>query len=292
MNETAIAPSPVTAPSSAAHAGRILIVTPTLGTSAYLDETVRGVLALPVPFLHVMVTPAPMVEPLLARYPHATVLADAGKAAGLYGAINVALRSSGDDWEWFTYINDDDELGPGFGQMALEHFARANPEPVVYGDVRIIDDEGQTISFLPLERNLAHIPPLLRAGISPLNQQGMLFHRSIVTELAAFDLRYRICADLDFWARALAAGHRFRNYRIEVGRFRVRRGQISGDVKLTAREQDEIACRLFPDAGGKWQRAWAKVWFRWNNLRCYAARIRKVGWLSSEQLLAGGGRET
>jgi hypothetical protein len=290
MNETAIDPSPITAASSAAPANRILIVTPTLGTSIYLDETVRGVTSLPVPFLHVLVTPAPMVESLQARYPHAVVLADAGKAAAIYGAINVALRSSGDDWEWFTYINDDDELGPGFGRMAQEHFARANPEPVVYGDVRIIDDEGETISFLPLERDLSRIPPLLRAGISPLNQQGMLFHRSVVSELGAFDLRYRICADLDFWARALAAGHRFRNYRMEAGRFRIRRGQISGDVKLTAREQDEIACRLFPEAGGRWRRAWAKLWFRLNNLRCYLARIRKVGWRSSEELLAGGGR--
>ena len=143
MNETALDPSPVTAAPSAAHAHRILIVTPTLGTSSYLDETVRGVTSLPVPFLHVLVTPAPMVESLQARYPHAIVLADAGKAAAIYGAINVALRSSGDDWEWFTYINDDDELGPGFGRMAQEHFARANPEPVVYGDVRIIDDEGR-----------------------------------------------------------------------------------------------------------------------------------------------------
>jgi glycosyltransferase involved in cell wall biosynthesis len=294
MNKMSSNPTPApasTTASMAAGRGRILIVTPTLGTSSYLDETVRGVNALTVPFLHVFVTPAPMVASLQARYPDAMVLADAGKAAGLYGAINVALDSAGEDWQWFTYINDDDELGPDFDQMAREHFARPNPEPVVYGDVRIIDDDGKTISFLPLERDLLRIPPLLRAGISPLNQQGMLFHRSVVNELKAFDIRYRICADLDFWARALAAGYGFRNYRLEVGRFRIRRGQISGDVKLTVREQDEIARRLFPAAGGALPTAWAKLWFRLKNLRCYAARIRQVGWYSSEQLLAGAGRD-
>jgi hypothetical protein len=191
-------------------ADRLLVVTPTLGESLYLDRTVAGILALPVPVQHVLVCLAPAVSRLQGRFPHATVLADAGKAAGLYGAINVALEGMGDDWDWFTYINDDDELGPEFGRMARRHFAARQPEPVVYGEVRIIDENGGTISFLTLERNLSRIPALLRAGISPLSQQGMLFSREVVRELGGFNTKYRICADLDFWARAHAAGHHFR----------------------------------------------------------------------------------
>ena len=269
--------------------GGLLVVTPTLGQSPFLDRTVEGILALPVPFVHVMVCPAPVVATLAGRFPHAIVIPDAGREAGLYGAINAALETAGEDWSWFTYINDDDELGPDFGQMARRHFAAPNPEPVVYGRVRLIDEQNGTVGFVTLERRPARIPAVLRAGISPLNQQGMLFHRDVVRELRRFDTRYRICADLDFWARALAARHAFRYYPEEVGRFRIRRGQISGDVNLTSREQDEIARRLFPEAGGALNRFMAKWRYRWCNLPYYLARTRTFGWVSSYQILSQGG---
>jgi len=269
---------------------RLLVVTPTLGVSSYLDETVRCVTSLKIPFLHVLSCPKAVVPDLRQRFPHATVIADAGQEAGLYGAINVALQTAGEDWQWFTYINDDDELAPGFSEMARAHFARANPEPVVYGNVRVIDENGDTISFLTTENAPRFIPALLRAGISPLNQQGMLFRRDVVESLGEFNTKYRICADLDFWARALAAGYRFRYYPVEVGRFRVRRGQISGDVGLTTREQEEIACRLFPKAGGGFAKFTAKLRYRLRNLPRYLARSRTVGWISSNRILAEGGR--
>jgi len=129
---------------------RLLVVTPTLGVSTYLEDTVRGVTSLQIPFVHVLSCPGPMVAKLQARFPHAIVVADAGKEAGLYGAINIALRAAGEDWQWFTYINDDDELGPGFSEVAQRHFAKENPEPVVYGNVRVIDESGGTISLLTL----------------------------------------------------------------------------------------------------------------------------------------------
>jgi hypothetical protein len=269
---------------------RLLVVTPTLGVSTYLDETVRGVTSLQIPFLHVLSCPRPVVAQLQERFPHATVIADAGKEAGLYGAINVALQAAGEDWQWFTYINDDDELAPSFSKVAQLHFAKADPEPVVYGNVRVIDESGGTISLLTTENSPRFIPALLCAGISPLNQQGMLFRRDVVQELGEFNTKYRICADLDFWARALAAGHRFRYYPVEVGRFRIRRGQISGDVNLTSREQDEIARRLFPKAGGALNQFIAKWRYRLRNLPRYLSRGRTVGWVSSYQILSQGGR--
>jgi hypothetical protein len=131
---------------------RLLVVTPTLGVSTYLEDTVRGVISLKVPFLHVISCPRPIVQELQERFPHASVLADAGREAGLYGAINIALRAAGEDWDWFTYINDDDELAPDFSAVAQRHFTRPDPEPVVYGNVRVIDDSGQTISFLTTEK--------------------------------------------------------------------------------------------------------------------------------------------
>jgi GT2 family glycosyltransferase len=277
----------VSNPSDHHGTGRLLVVTPTLGVSEFLEHAVQTVTSLPFPVLHVLSVPGPVVETLQARYPHALVVKDAGKEGAIYGAINAALQAAPKDWDWFTYINDDDALAPGFAQMYSEHTARANPEPVTYGNVRLINEKGDTISFLTTERSPGFIPALLHAEISPLNQQGMLFRRDVVDALRGFDTKYRLCADLDFWARAMAAGFAFRHYPLEVGHFRIRRGQLSGDVSVTMREQNEIVRRAFPRMNKALQLI-AKWRYRLLNIPRYLGRARTVGLTSSYRLLANG----
>ena len=71
---------------------KVLVVTPTLGESGFLDETVAQVGSVGVPVLHVISAPANRIKPLAARFPHARITADAGKAGGIYGALNAAPR--------------------------------------------------------------------------------------------------------------------------------------------------------------------------------------------------------
>jgi glycosyltransferase involved in cell wall biosynthesis len=269
--------------------GRLLVVTPTLGVSSYLDAAIASVTALDLPILHVLAAPQSELAQLRKRFPDTLVTADAGRAGGIYGALNAGLQAAPSGWDWFTYINDDDELAPGFARVFREHTAQRDPEPVTYGEVRLINEEGGTIGFLTTERAPRMLPRVLQAGISPLNQQGMLFHRTAVQRAVGFDLRYRICADLDFWARTYATGSAFRYYPVEVGRFRIRRGQISGDVSLTRREQDEVVARSFPGALSRLGRLGVRCRYRLYNLPRYLARLRSTGWKTSNQILSGGG---
>jgi hypothetical protein len=265
---------------------RLLVVTPTLGTSEFLRETVESVSSQGLQLTHLLSCPRDRMADLAREYPHCEVVADAGREGAIYGALNAALAARPEGWDWFTYINDDDALSPGFGDVTRRHLAREHPEPVSYGDVRVIDETNQTISLLTTERDPRFIPAVLRAGISPLSQQGMLFARDVVT--GGFNTKYRVCADLDLWTRAMAAGRQFRYYPVEVARFRVRRGQISGDVELTRREQDEIVRRAFPNAGS-WPQCFLAKWrYRLMNLPRYLARSRSVGWITSGEILATG----
>ena len=77
----------------------ILVVTPTLGESAFLDHTVAAVAALPLSVRHVLSVPAHLVESLQARYPGTSVVADAGRKGGIYGALNVTLSLVPKDWD-------------------------------------------------------------------------------------------------------------------------------------------------------------------------------------------------
>lgn len=263
----------------------LLIVTPTLGDSAYLDATVRSVSAQPFRITHLLSVPAPRVSELQARYPHTLVVPDAGRAGGIYGALNAALDQAPAGWDWFTYINDDDLLQPGFAAAATLHFIADRPAAVGYGDVELIDDGGNRLGLITVAPDPRWIPALLQEGISPLMQQGMLFRRDCVQRLRHFDLRYRLCADLDFWSRACAAGEDFRYHPIVVARFRLRGGQLSGNTALTEQEQDEIVRRHFPVRLPAWRRHLARVRYRLHNLPRYLERFRTRGVHTSYTLL-------
>lgn len=267
-----------------------LIVTPTLGASRFLDETVRSVAALRLPIRHLLVAPAAQVGALRARYPATFATADRGPRHGLYGALNAALDAASEDWTWFSYINDDDALLPGLEWVARRHERLARPEPVVYGDVALIDETSRRISRVTVEPRPARIPALLKSGISPLTQQGMLFHRAVVKRLGGFDPGYRLCADLDFWLRAYVSGARFRYYPRAVAAFRLRGGQLSGDTASTRREQAKIVARHLPQPVGPFARVVARLGYRMENLPRYLARWRSRGWRTSYELLEGSGR--
>jgi hypothetical protein len=263
----------------------LLVVTPTLGDSRYLDRTVDSVRMQPLAIRHVLSVPAARVASLQERYPHTQVVPDAGKAGAIYGALNAALAQVPDGWDWFTYINDDDLLLPGFGAMARRHFASAAKEPVVYGDVQLIDEDDQPLGRITVAPNPRWIPALLQQGISPVMQQGMLFHRDTVARLGGFDLHYRLCADLDFWLRACAGGERLCYHPMPVAQFRLRRGQISGDTSVTEREQEEIVRRLYPAPLPAWQRHLTRLRYRLHNLPRYLERFRARGLRTSYELL-------
>ncbi|MEJ1973912.1 MAG: glycosyltransferase [Lacunisphaera sp.] len=263
----------------------LLVVTPTLGESPFLDQTVASVLALPFPIRHVLAVPASRVLVLQGRYPHVLVVPDAGRAGGIYGALNAALARVPDGWDWFTYINDDDLLLPGFAAAASRHFASERNETVAYGNVDLIDDTGRRLGGITVTPDPRWIPALLQAGISPLMQQGMLFRRDCVLRLRKFDLRYRLCADLDFWLRACAAGERFRYYAVPVAQFRLRGGQLSGDTRQTEREQEEIVRRHLPAPVSAWRRRATRLRYRLYNLPRYLERFRTRGIHTSYALL-------
>jgi hypothetical protein len=269
-------------------AEKILVVTPTLGACPHLGETLAGIASTGLPVLHVLATPGEKVAALAARCPGTRVVADKGRVQGLYGALNAALEAFPRGWGWFTYINDDDVLLPGFGELARRHLRAAGPESVAYGDVEVIREDGRLVSRVTTERSPGWIPALLQQGISPLMQQGMLFRRQTVERLGRFDTRYRLCADLDFWLRAYASGERFRHYRLPVARFRLRGGQLSSDTSRTIREQDEIVARHLPAKVPGAVKAFARWRYRVCNLPRYIERIRSSGLSTSYQLLRSG----
>ncbi|HVU34125.1 MAG TPA: glycosyltransferase [Opitutaceae bacterium] len=264
---------------------RVLVITPTLGDSPWLDATVDSVRGQTAMIRHVVTCPAARVVALRRRFPEVEFVADAGKEGGIYGALNAGLRAGPANWDWFTYINDDDRLLPGLSRMLEQHDEQGSGAAVIYGDVDLIDANGAVISQITTERSPHWIPALLQSGISPLMQQGTLFRREVVERLDGFDLRYRLCADLDFWLRAYVGGARFQYHPLRVAQFRLRGGQLSSATARTEQEQAEIVQRHLPRPEPAWRRRIGPPRYRLMNLPRYVRRIRTRGLRTSYELL-------
>lgn len=267
----------------------LLVVTPTLGRSPWLDRTVASVSAhAGAHAIHVLVAPSECLTDLHRRFPHCLLITDTA-TRGVYPAINLGLTKAPDaNWQWFTWLNDDDEFAPGFAPhlaRTLAHDGNKPEAPWSYGPVRLHNGDDDDLGGLAVARFAGDIIPLVQSGINPLNQQGLLIPRAWVKHLGPLREDFRICADLDFWLRAVVAGARFCCSPEIVAVFRLRAGQISGDVSRHREEFTRVVRTLTPDQCGAVCRAVARARFRAANAWVYADRIRRSGWKGGLTLL-------
>lgn len=263
---------------------RLLIVTPTLGSSAFFKQTVESVAAYAPFATHIVVCPGSVVSTMQGVCRDASIVAEPPDVGGLYGAVNHGVGQAPQPWEWLTYINDDDVLLPGF----VEALGRVSPDDGIgYGRVDKIDERGNRVGGISTLLSPRWFLPLASAGISGFNQQGVLIHRRVWETVGPFDPRFRICADFDFFVRAARAGARLRYLRTTTGAFRIRRGQISHDIAVEAAEKQ----RIYLSSGlGQYARAAvrAKWFFRVQNSHLYLRRLLRVELRTSHQMLADG----
>lgn len=263
----------------------LLLLTPTLGCSSWLPETIETAAsaAKDVPMQQVLVAPPDAVEALQLRWPVLKVLADA-PGGGVYGAINAGAAAVG-DWRWLTWINDDDRLLPGFAELWRRVQAAPDSADVWYGDVDYIDEAGTQIAAMPVCRQPADVPALLASGVAPFSQQGALISAELWRRLGGIDASLRIAGDLDFWVRAASIGARFRYCPSTVAEFRIRAGQLSSEV---GRAEAEIATVLGRRdlRVGRWRARLAVARFRSRNLLRILARVGRTGRLGSRAMFS------
>lgn len=259
---------------------RALVVTPTLGSSPWLDETVASVAALS-GAQHVVVCPMAVGGELARRFPRARVVPETGN--GMYAAINAGIAAAS-EWDVFTYLNDDDLLCAAGATAAGQLLERDLTAELVYGQVRLIDAKGSSLGWLPVAHRPDDLARLLARDVVPLAQPGTWLRAAAVKRLGGFDESYRIAGDLDMFSRALAAGMRFRYLPMEVASFRLHAGQLSKDEGVGDQERTRLLTR--------WKGAPAPasaLWrFRRDNFSVYLDRIRRHGFVSMKELYRRG----
>jgi hypothetical protein len=264
----------------------LLVITPTLGQSAWLDETMASVVRLPVACQHVLVCPAAVRVGLEKRFPSAQGVSEPG--GGMYAAINAGIAAATGDWDAFTYINDDDLLLPGFAAHARA-LERAGARPLIaYGNVKLIDGRGRRLGAIPVSPFPSMNRALYAQRIEPVYQHGTLVTRAALAALRGFDESFRFCGDSEFLARACISGVPFtRSGGSAVAAFRLRTGQLTKNRAAMVAERSAVDAKLGLIGCEPGLRRWlARLAFRETNLPIYVERVVRHGFVSFDELLA------
>lgn len=271
---------------------RVLVVTPTLGNSRWLPETVASVATLPVETIHVLVAPVAAVAQLQADYPRTLVVAEPAGSGGMYAAINAGVAAVGDRWDVMTYLNDDDVLLPAFAAVAHAAAGRAGHPVIAYGGVRLIGVDDQRLGAIPISHFPSDNRALYAQRLEPVYQHGIAVNYAAWAQLGGFDPNFRFCGDSEFLARACASGvtlvcarHR------AVAAFRLRPGQLTKNRPAMEAERRRVDEKLSLLCGpSSLCRAWSRWVFRFTNLPVYAERILRHGFITFDELLRRGGQ--
>lgn len=260
---------------------KLLVITPTLGRSEWLNDTVASVRRNAPGASHVLVAPPERGEELKAAFPDVVVRPERDRA-GMYAAVNDAVAAES-EWSAVAYLNDDDVLLPGFERVLRWAGAASG---IVYGRVRLIDGRGRRLGAIAV----SHFPRLNRSlyaqRLEPVAQQGTVFSRAVWQQLGGFDPEFRRCGDSELLARACVSGIPARYCAAEVAAFRLTAAQLSKDraaMDLERRRVDEKLQLLRQP--GRHER-WARLVFRTSNLAVYAERVARHGFLSYDEMLA------
>lgn len=252
---------------------KILMITPTLGVSPYLQATIDGLRPFSAWIDHVVVAPRAQIPSMISQFPDLMVVEE--EARGIYHAIDQVLRSHGSSYLWFSWINDDDILCEGFTSI-IEAAMSGDEFEVIFGGVRFINSRGDFIFRPPIAKSFWVTRQSFLTGQIPFTQQGALIQTSAYFRVEGFRFQFRLCADTDLFSRIVVSGGRSRYIARIVASYRLIPGQLSGNEALQVAEHRD----LMSEQPGSRNRIWClavRLAFVLQNIPEYIERVRRRG---------------
>jgi glycosyltransferase involved in cell wall biosynthesis len=224
---------------------KVSIVTASYNSAATIEETICSVLdqnGVDVEYLIADGASRDGTADIIRRYDSRLAWWVSEPDGGQVHAINKAFSHATGDV--LGFLNADDALTPGALEKVVAEFA-ANPRSeIVSGAIEWIDIEGRTLGTHYGE--IATLEDILDIygvwwGGRQWVQPEVFFRRELKERVGAFDVRYHLAFDYDFWVRCFCAGARVTRIPERLARFRRHGAQKSLD---TERACDEIRAIL------------------------------------------------
>ena len=219
---------------------RILVVTPTLGVRGSLDKTIESVKRFKTSVDHVLVAPKDNVETLREKYALRVIPESEGNPKGIYAALNTVFEALIGDYDYMTFINDDDCWLPDFS--SLIDSITTDVWDMVYARTCFVDEKGDFLSEQTSCPWFSWFGGLLkRKGIVMFTQQATIIKTSLFRQLAGFDTSYKLVADTKFWLEAsMIPDLKVKYIDKVVAAYCVQEGQLSSDANLQQTETERL----------------------------------------------------
>lgn len=173
------------------------IITPVLNAAKFIDENIKLVLSLDIPYEHIVVDGGSTDGTLsiLSKYSHLRILHQSD-GLGMYSAIHQGIMSS--YGEYICYINADDRI-LNYGYQKMYHAIDSKDIDFVYSNGFfhfVKTNKYHFVAGCPFGQ--IH----LKNGFIPFIQPSSIFSKKIYNDVGGFRFKeFRICGDLDLYQR-------------------------------------------------------------------------------------------
>lgn len=181
----------------------VSIITPSFNQAAYLEQTMRSVLAQDYPHIEYRVMDGGSTDDsrgIIERYGPRLAGWVSERDRGQADAINKGFAQSAG--EIIAWLNSDDLYLPGAIQAAVQ-VLQADPSlALVFGDVQSIDSQGKIFNHMRYgDWNLADL-----MAFNIIGQPGVFMRRSALEKAGYLDLDYHFLLDHHLWLRVAQQG--------------------------------------------------------------------------------------
>lgn len=254
---------------------KVLVVTATLGNRPSLARTIENVKRYGGDKVkHVIVAPTSKLDYVKLYYDRDIVcIAEPENKKGIYAALNLAFLTFGRDYDYLTYINDDDYWLPEFGKMI--RFVERHPiYDVVYAKTLYVDKNNKIVKKQACTNQFYLFNELFHENVILLTQQTTLVKSNFFFKIGGFDETYKLVADTKFWIQASLMHPKYKYLKKYVSCYTLQEGQLSKDRISQAMEHERLCKEYSSDSLVK--RKIALLWYRLCNFNIYAKRLIKI----------------
>ncbi|WP_442844800.1 hypothetical protein [Leeuwenhoekiella sp. H156] len=249
----------------------ILVVTATLGNRKSLARTVKSVAEIGgANVKHVLIAPKEEIQHLGESHPQLEILEEPGHVKGIYAALNYALLKYAPNFEYLTFINDDDFWLPAYRNL-IDLVLSNKTVDVAYGRVLYYNESANVISKQTCSPSYENFEALFFSDVILFTQQSTLIKSELFTDLNGFDESYKLVADTDFWIRAIKKRAVFEYVNAFCAGYTLQVGQLSSDGSLQDAEHELLKSRLKKPGFSK--RIVVLLVFRLRNMSIYINRL-------------------
>lgn len=189
---------------------------------------------------HIIIAPKKVIPTLQKEYIDIECISEPEGCKGIYPALNYAFNQYGHDYEYLTFINDDDYWLPDYRRLIDTLLNNSNID-LIYGRVQYINESHTIIGTQTSSYQFNSIISLTKSGIIPITQQAALIRAWVYFKVGGFDESYQLIADTKFWMEVSTLKLKYKYINKECAAYMYAKGQLTSQKNISKKEHTRLS---------------------------------------------------